>query len=66
MGVANSSWWNSRGSRNDVWVFQTAQDLTVANGAVVTLSGGAQAENIYWQVAARATLGAASQSYETR
>jgi hypothetical protein len=48
------------GGANDIWIFQVAQDLTVANGAIVTLSGGAQARNIFWQVAGQATLGTTS------
>jgi hypothetical protein len=48
------------GGANDVWIFQVALDLTVANGAIVTLSGGAQAKNIFWQVAGQATLGTTS------
>jgi len=39
------------GASNDVWIFQIAGDLTLTSGATVTLSGGAQAENIFWQVA---------------
>ncbi len=45
------------GGANDVWIFQIAQNLTVGNGAIVTLSGGAQAKNIFWQVAGQTTLG---------
>jgi hypothetical protein len=45
------------GTSKDVWIFQIAQNLTVANGAIVTLSGGASASNIFWQVAGEATLG---------
>ena len=45
------------GSATDVWIFQIAQNLTVANGAIVTLSGGALASNIFWQVAGQVTLG---------
>jgi Ice-binding-like/Bacterial Ig-like domain len=48
------------GGANDVWIFQIAQDLTVGNGAIVTLSGGAQARNIFWQVAGKTTLGTTS------
>ncbi|MFA4844467.1 MAG: ice-binding family protein [Candidatus Margulisiibacteriota bacterium] len=48
------------GGANDVWIFQIAQNLTVANGAIITLSGGAQAKNIFWQVAGKATLGTTS------
>ena len=45
------------GTAKDVWIFQVAQNLTVDNGAIVTLSGGASASNIFWQVAGEATLG---------
>jgi hypothetical protein len=45
------------GGANDVWIFQIGQDLTVGNGAIVTLGGSAQARNIFWQVAGKATLG---------
>lgn len=45
------------GTASDVWIFQVAQDLTVANGAIITLSGGALASNIFWQVAGQVTLG---------
>jgi hypothetical protein len=49
------------GGANDVWIFQIAQDLTVGNGAIVTLTGGAQAKNVFWQVAGQAILGTTSQ-----
>lgn len=45
------------GGADDVWIFQIAQDLTVNNSAIITLSGGAQAKNIFWQVSGEATLG---------
>jgi hypothetical protein len=45
------------GGPNDVWVFQIAQNLTVNNGAIITLAGGAQAKNIFWVVSGKATLG---------
>ena len=45
------------GGPNDVWIFQIAGDLTVGSGAQVILSGGAQAKNIFWQVAGQTTLG---------
>ncbi len=38
------------GSPTDVWIFQVAGDLTQASGARITLAGGAQAKNIFWQV----------------
>jgi hypothetical protein len=45
------------GSASDVWIFQIASTLTVANGIHVVLAGGAQAANIFWQVASYAALG---------
>ncbi|MFL5275882.1 MAG: ice-binding family protein, partial [Myxococcales bacterium] len=48
------------GGASDVWIFQTSGDLSLAAGKSVTLSGGAQAKNIFWQVAGQATLGATS------
>ena len=45
------------GGASDVWIFQIAQNLEVADGAIVTLSGGAVASNVFWQVAGQATIG---------
>jgi hypothetical protein len=45
------------GGQNDVWIFQIAQNLTVSSSTSVVLSGGAQAGNIFWQVAGQTTLG---------
>ncbi len=39
------------GGPNAVWIFQVAGDITLANGAKAILAGGAQANNIFWQVA---------------
>ena len=50
---------DARGDKNAVWIFQIAGVLAVGNGAMVTLSGGAQAKNIFWQVT-QATLGTTS------
>lgn len=49
------------GSPTDVWIFQIAQDLTVANSGIITLSGGALASNIFWQVAGQVTIGTSAQ-----
>jgi hypothetical protein len=49
------------GGVDDVWIFQIAGDLSVASAAIVTLAGGADAKNIFWQVAGQATLGTTSQ-----
>ena len=48
------------GGADDVWIFQIAEDLTVSTGVKVILEGGAQAKNIFWQVAGTATFGANS------
>jgi hypothetical protein len=56
-GVSIPSAVTLAGGANDVWVFQIAQNLTVGNAAIVTLSGGAQARNVFWQVAGQANLG---------
>lgn len=45
------------GGPNDIWIFQIAGNLSVSSAVNVTLSGGAQAKNIFWQVAGQATLG---------
>ena len=39
------------GGPNEVWIFQVAGNLTVAGATSVLLSGGAQARNIFWQIA---------------
>jgi hypothetical protein len=46
------------GGPNDVWIFQIAGDLNLAGGISVLLAGGAQAKNIFWQVAGQVTIGA--------
>lgn len=48
------------GGADDVWIFQIAGNLTVSNAVNVTLAGGAQAKNIFWQVAGTVSLGTTS------
>jgi hypothetical protein len=48
------------GGANDVWIFQISQNLDVSTGKRVILAGGAQAKNIYWQVAGNVTIRATS------
>lgn len=45
------------GGANDVWIFQTTGDLSMSSARRITLSGGAQAKNIFWQVAGQVTVG---------
>ncbi len=46
-----------RGAATDVWIFQIAQGLTLANGVRVMLAGGAVARNVFWQVSGSVTIG---------
>jgi Ice-binding-like len=48
------------GGPNDVFIFQIAQNLTLANGIAIHLTGGAQAKNIFWQVSGQVVLGTTS------
>jgi PKD repeat protein len=48
------------GGADDVWIFQIAQKLDISSATKVNLSGGAQAKNIFWQVAGTTTLGTTS------
>ena len=48
------------GSETDTWIFQISGTLTLAANRNITLVGGAQASNIFWQVADTVTLEAGS------
>ena len=48
------------GGPDDIWIFQIAGTLTISSAVKITLAGGAQAKNIYWQVAGAVTLGTTS------
>jgi Ice-binding-like/Bacterial Ig-like domain len=48
------------GSATDVWIFQIAGNLNMSTSVLITLTGGALAKNIFWQVAGTVTLGASS------
>ena len=45
------------GSADSVWIFQIAGTLGISSAKKVILQGGAQAKNIFWQVAGATTLG---------
>jgi hypothetical protein len=45
------------GGANDVWIFQVGGGITQAAAARVILAGGAQAQNVYWQVAGIVSIG---------
>ena len=48
------------GGVNDVWIFQIAGNMTMASSVKINVTGGAQAKNIFWQVAGQATMGTTS------
>lgn len=48
------------GSATDVWIFQIAGNLNMSTSVLITLTGGALAKNIFWQVAGTVILGASS------
>lgn len=56
-GVMISSDVTLTGGPDDVFIFQVAGTLLQANATRVTLTGGAQAKNIFWQVAGGVAIG---------
>ena len=48
------------GGPNDIWIFQVDGTLTMSSAVNITLIGGAQAKNIFWQIAGAVTLGTTS------
>jgi hypothetical protein len=48
------------GGPNDIWIFQVAGTLKMSSAVKMTLQGGAQAKNIFWQVAGAVTCGTTS------
>jgi hypothetical protein len=51
---------DAQGDPTAVFVFQAGSTLVTASGSVVSLIGGAQACNVFWQVGSSATLGTTS------
>ncbi len=48
---------DAQGDANAVFIFQIASGFTVTSGRQVILSGGALADNVFWQVGTSATFG---------
>ncbi|MEO5602887.1 MAG: ice-binding protein [Cyclobacteriaceae bacterium] len=48
------------GGPDDVFIFQVAGTLIMSSAVRITLSGGAQAKNIFWQAAGAVTFGTTS------
>jgi hypothetical protein len=59
-GVSISSNVTLKGGPKDVWIFQVAGTLNEANSVRVTLTGGALAKNVFWQVAGSVSIGTAA------
>ena len=53
-GVAINTDLTLTGSATDIWIFQIAGTLALANGINITLTGGALPQNIFWQSAGTA------------
>ena len=45
------------GSATDVWIFQVAQNLTLANATKIFMMGGALPKNVFWQVSGAVDIG---------
>jgi hypothetical protein len=45
------------GGQNAVWIFQIAGTLNISSAKKIILASGAQAKNVFWQVAGATTLG---------
>jgi len=48
---------NGQGNPNALFIFQIGSSLTTASNSSVTLTNGASANNVFWQVGSSATLG---------
>ncbi|MDP9847526.1 ice-binding family protein [Streptosporangium lutulentum] len=53
-GITGNLTLNAQGDPNTVFVFQAASTLVTASASTVTLTGGAQASNVFWQVGSSA------------
>ena len=60
IGLLGTLTLDAAGDPNAMWLFQATSDLATAAASTVRLVNGAQACNVFWQVAGSATLGAGS------
>ncbi|MEV7967061.1 ice-binding family protein [Sphaerisporangium sp. NPDC088356] len=60
LGITGNLTLDAQGDPNAVFIFQAASTLITASASTVTLIGGAQACNVFWQVGSSATLGTSS------
>ncbi|KKU68332.1 MAG: Alpha 5 type IV collagen isoform 3 [Parcubacteria group bacterium GW2011_GWA2_47_16] len=59
-GITGNLTLDAAGNPNAVFIFKTASTLITGGASSVTLVGGAQACNVFWQVGSSATIGANS------
>jgi hypothetical protein len=50
-----------KGSSTDIFIFQVGGTLSVSSNVIITLSGGVEAKNIFWQTTDAVTIGTTSQ-----
>ena len=65
VGITSSLYFDggvADGLSDHVWILQVAGNVIIGNGAIMTLTNGAQAKNIFWQVAGQTTFGTTTQN----
>jgi hypothetical protein len=60
LGLTGTLTLDAQGDPDAVFIFQAGSTLTTASGSNVSLTNGAQACNVFWQVGSSATLGTGS------
>lgn len=60
LGLTGTLTLDAGGNPDAVWIFQAGSTLITASGSRVVLTGGAQADNVFWQVGSSATLDTSS------
>jgi len=60
LGLSGTLTLNGQGNPDAVFVFQAASSLTTASGSSVSLTNGAQACHVFWQIGSSATIGTGS------
>ncbi|MFJ3385894.1 MULTISPECIES: ice-binding family protein [unclassified Curtobacterium] len=61
LALANNGALTLAGDADSVWVFQAASTLTIGSGTRISITGGANACNVFWQVGSSATIGTGAQ-----
>jgi hypothetical protein len=56
LDLANNGALTLAGTADSVWVFQAASTLKIGSGSRITITGGATACNVFWQVGSSATI----------